>query len=67
MFNHEIIIDKHELKLRIQSEIMHMIEDLKKSNNIGYTSWVVAENVVKRIDVDNRKKNKFSEWLEAKF
>lgn len=67
MFNHEIIIDEHELKLRIQSEIMHMIEDLKKSNDIGYTSWVVAENVVKRIDVDNRKKNKFSEWLEAKF
>lgn len=66
MFNHEIIIDKHELKLRIQSEIMHMIEDLKKSNDIGYTSWVVAENVVKRIDVD-KKKNKFSEWLEAKF
>lgn len=67
MFNHEIIIDEHDLKLRIQSEIMHMIEDLKKSNDIGYTSWVVAENVVKRIDVDNRKKNKFSEWLEAKF
>lgn len=66
MFNHEIIIDKHELKLRIQSEIMHMIEDLKKSNDIGYTSWVVAENVVKRIDID-KKKNKFSEWLEAKF
>lgn len=67
MFNHEIIIDEHDLKLRIQSEIMHMIEDLKKSNDIGYTSWIVAENVVKRIDVDNRKKNKFSEWLEAKF
>lgn len=66
MFNHEIIIDEHDLKLRIQSEIMHMIEDLKKSNDIGYTSWVVAENVVKRIDVD-KKKNKFSEWLEAKF
>lgn len=66
MFNHEIIIDKHELKLRIQSEIMHMIEDLKKSNDIGYTSWVVAENVVKRIGID-KKKNKFSEWLEAKF
>lgn len=67
MFNHEIIIDEHDLKLRIQSEIMHMIEDLKKSNDIGYTSWIVAENIVKRIDVDNRKKNKFSEWLEAKF
>lgn len=66
MFNHEIIIDEHDLKLRIQSEIMHMIEDLKKSNDIGYTSWVVAENVVKRIGID-KKKNKFSEWLEAKF
>lgn len=66
MFNHEIIIDEHDLKLRIQSEIMCMIEELINTNDLGYTSWKVAENIVKRINVD-KSYRKPRKWLSAKF
>ena len=69
MFDQEIVINDHELKLRIQSEIMHRLEDIKNTQDIGYTSWEVATDVVERIKTDKNyrhKSKKFLDIFEAK-
>lgn len=59
----ELIIQKHDLKLKIQKQIMDQIENIKNTNDLGYTSWQVAEAVVESIRKDkedqkiHRKKN----------
>lgn len=58
MFDHEIIIDEQDLKLRIQSEIMRSFDKIKASADIGYTSWEVAETVVHCIKSDKSYKQK---------
>lgn len=59
----ELIIQKHDLKLKIQKQIMDQIENIKNTKDLGYTSWQVAEAVVESIRKDkeeqkiHRKKN----------
>ena len=54
MFMHEITINDQDLKLRIQAEIMRSIESLRLTNDIGYTSWEIADKIVEQIKDDKK-------------
>ena len=49
MFTCELIVKEDKLKMEIQAEILRMLEDLKASQDVGYTSWVIAENIVSKL------------------
>ena len=51
---HEITINDQDLKLRIQAEIMRSIESLRLTNDIGYTSWEIADKIVEQIKEDKK-------------
>lgn len=46
LFDHEILVDAHTLKLKIQSEIMNHYQELVDSKDIGLTSWIIADRLV---------------------
>lgn len=46
LFDHEILVDAHALKLKIQSEIMNHYQELVDSKDIGLTSWIIADKLV---------------------
>lgn len=54
MFMHEITINDHELKLRIQAEITRSIELLRLTYDIGRTSWEIADKIVEQIKEDKK-------------
>ena len=54
MFMHEITINDHELKLRIQAEITRSIEFLRLTYDIGRTSWEIADKIVEQIKEDKK-------------
>ena len=62
--NEEIIFKEHDLKLAIQKEIIDQFDTILSTNDIGYTSWQIATQVVekqKKISMGRRTKkiNKF--------
>lgn len=66
-FKHEIVANAHELKLRIQKEIMERQQYLKDTDDIGFASWVVACAVLKDYEENNlHPKNKFLDYLKTK-
>lgn len=46
--NEEIIFKEHDLKLAIQKEIMDQFGIILSTNDIGYTSWQIATQVVEK-------------------
>ena len=65
MFMHEIIIKDNDLKLQIQQAIMDAHTDLKNTQDIGYTSWVVAEKVVDNIEKNRIKTKNNLDYLKV--
>ncbi|MBP5470979.1 MAG: hypothetical protein J6Z11_17250 [Candidatus Riflebacteria bacterium] len=44
--NEEIILKTHDLKLRIQAAIIQDHKALKETDDVGYTSWIIANHIV---------------------
>lgn len=65
MFMHEIVIKDNDLKLQIQKAIMDAYKDLKDTQDIGYTSWVVAEKVVDNIEKNRIKTKNNLDYLKV--
>ena len=59
---HEIVAKSHELKLRIQKEIMDRHQEIKDTTDIGYTSWLIACAILK--DYEERKIHKRNKLLD---
>lgn len=59
----EVIYDKHELKLEIQRQIISGREEITRTNDIGYTSWQVAERIVKAME-EKKNESSFKKWLD---
>ena len=68
-FDDEIVVKRHDLLLAIQGGIITSITNLRQTDNIGYTSWIVANAVVdsllkqKRERKENKKVNKILNFL----
>jgi len=65
MFMHEIVIDEKDLKLQIQKVIMDNYNDLKNTQDVGYTSWIVAEKVVDKIEKSKEKRKNNLDYLKV--
>ena len=62
---HEIVIDEKDLKLQIQKVIMDNYNDLKNTQDVGYTSWIVAEKVVDKIEKSKEKRKNNLDYLKV--
>lgn len=65
MFMHEIVIDEKDLKLQIQKVIMDNYNDLKNTQDVGYTSWIMAEKVVDKIEKSKEKRKNNLDYLKV--
>lgn len=65
MFMHEIVINEKDLKLQIQKVIMDNYNDLKNTQDVGYTSWVLAEKVVDKIEKNKEKRKNNLDYLKV--
>lgn len=61
----EIIVKDKDLKLQIQEAIMEAHNDLKNTQDIGYTSWVIAEKVVDKIEKNREKRKNNLDYLKV--
>lgn len=59
----EVVYQKHKLMLRIQKEIIDRREEIANSTDIGWTSWNIAENIVKSLE-EERNKDSFKIFLD---
>lgn len=59
----EVVYQKHKLMLRIQKEIIDRREEIANSTDIGWTSWNIAENIVRSLE-EERNKDPFKIFLD---
>lgn len=59
----EVVYQKHKLMLRIQKEVIDRKEEIANSTDIGWTSWNIAENIVRSLE-EERKKDPFKIFLD---
>lgn len=63
---HEIVAKVHDLKLRIQKEIMDRHQEIKDTTDIGHTSWLIACAILKDYEEGKmHKRNKFLDFIES--
>lgn len=64
---HEIVANANDLKLRIQKEIMDKHQELKDTQDIGYTSWQIACAILKDYEEGTiPRQNKFLDYLKSR-
>lgn len=61
--NSELIVKKHDLKLKIQKHIMENKNEIANSQDIGYTSWVIANAVLDEIKEEKSHPQKINKLL----
>lgn len=59
----EVVYQKHKLMLRIQKELIDRREEIANSTDIGWTSWNIAENIVRSLE-EERNKDSFKIFLD---
>lgn len=63
---HEIVANAHELKLRIQKEIIDRYQDIKTTQDIGYISWQIACAILKDYEEGTvPRKDNFLDYLKS--
>lgn len=62
-FDDEIVVKRHDLLLAIQRGIMTSITNLRQTDNIGYTSWIVANAIVDSLLNQKRERKKVNKLL----
>ena len=62
-FDDEIVVKRHDLLLAIQGGIMTSITNLRQTDNIGYTSWIVANAIVDSLLNQKRERKKVNKLL----
>lgn len=45
----ELVVQKHQLKLQIQKTIVENLNNVKNTQDIGRTTWEIAEKIVGEI------------------
>ena len=64
---HEIVAKTHELKLRIQKEIIDRHQEIKDTTDIGYTSWLIACAILKDYEEGKiHRRNKLLDFIESR-